>query len=205
MKIALKSAFVTMVRPFYGFGELKYEKNNGMKTAWILLAFAAAARLVRILYTGPGFSAFNPRTFHLLRELAGMGLPFFLFVLGNWAVSAILDGEGNMREIFSACCYALLPYLLCTFLSALLSHVLIPKEAFLISALEGAGTAWSAFLLFAGLTVMHQYTAGKTIAILLLTLVFMGLTLFVIILLASIADRLISYAASIISEVRLRM
>lgn len=205
MKARLKSAFVVMVRPFYGFGELKYEDKGSTGMAWALLVCAAMAHLVRLLYTGPAFSTFNPRTFHLLRELAGMALPFFLFVLGNWAVSTILDGEGSMREIFRACCYALLPFLLCTLLAAALSHALTPKESFLMSTLEGAGTIWSLFLLFAGLAVMHQYTAGKTVAILFLTLVFMGLTLFVLILLASIADQLISYITSVISEIKLRM
>ncbi len=205
MRAQWKSAFTVMVRPFYGFGELKYEGKGSMAAAWALLLLAAAARLVRILYTGPAFSSFNPRTFNLLRELAGMALPFFLFVLGNWAVSTILDGEGSMREIFKACCYALLPYLLSVLLAAVLSHALTPKENFLIATLEGAGTAWSLFLLFAGLAVMHQYTAGKTVAILLLTLVFMALTLFVIILLASIADQLISYVLSLVSEIKLRM
>lgn len=194
-----------MARPFYGFGELKYEKKGGVGMAWALVVCAAAAHLICMIYTGPAFSTFNPREFNLLRELGGMGLSFFLFVLGNWAVSTILDGEGTMREIFTACGYALLPYMLSALTATLLSHALIPDESFIITALEWAGALWSGFLLFAGLAVMHQYTAGKTVAILVLTLVFMALMLFVMILLASIADQMVSYLSSLISEMKLRL
>jgi hypothetical protein len=205
MREALRDAFRVTVRPFYGFGELKYEGKGSTGLAWVFLVLAAAAHLTLRIYSGLAFSTFNPRTFNLLRELAGMGLPFFLFVIGNWAVSTILDGEGSMKEIFRVCCYALIPYILASLLGALLSHVLTLKESFLISTLEGTGTLWALFLLFSGLTVMHQYTAGKTVAILMLTLVFMALALFIMILLASIADQLISYVSSIISEIKLRM
>lgn len=205
MREAIRSAFFVMVRPFYGFGELKYEKKNRVGMAWILVALAAAAYLIRMIYTGPAFSAFNPRTFNLLRVLGGLSLSFFLFVGGNWAVSTILDGEGTMREIFTVCGYALLPYLLTALVATLLSHMLIPDESYLIAALETGGALWSLLLLFAGLTVMHQYTAGKTVAILLLTLILMAIVLFVMILLASIADQIVSYISSLISEIKLRV
>jgi hypothetical protein len=43
------------------------------------------------------------------------------------------------------------------------------------------------------------------VAILVLTLVFMALMLFVMILLASIADQMVSYLSSLISEMKLRL
>lgn len=201
---ALRESFTIMVRPFHGYGNIKFESQGSVAAAWVMVALAVVTTFTRQLYAGVAYNTFNPSTFNLLRELASMALPYFLFVLGNWAVSTILDGEGNMAEIFQACGFALLPYVLASLLATVLTHMLTLDESFLITTLEGVGAFWSCFLVFSGLTVMHQYTARKTVGILLLTVAFMGVTLFIMILLASIADKLIAYIASIISEIKLR-
>lgn len=205
MMRSFRYAFVVMLRPFYGFGELKYEGKASKTVAWALAALALIAYFARMMYSGLSFSSFNPREFNLLRQAASTLFPFALFIVGNWAVSTILDGEGTMRQVFYVTCYALLPYVLATAAATLLTHVLTLEESFLISTLEGAGVLWSAFLLFAGLAVMHQYTARRTLWILIVTLIFMVLAIFTLILLASIADKLISYISSVISEIKLRM
>ncbi len=197
--------FRVMLRPFYRYGELKQEKSFSLPAAWALAVLALAAYFARMIYAGPGFTTFNPRQFNLLREAASVCLPFLLLVVCNWAVAAILDGEGTMREIFCAVCYALGPYVLMTLLGLLFTHILIPDEAYLISFVDTLGTAWTGFLLFVGLLTVQQYTPKKTLGTLLLTVVMMILSVFALILFASVADKMISYIGGIINEIKLRV
>ena len=101
--------FRVMLRPFYRFGELKQEKSFRLSVAWVMAILGLATYFARMIYAGPGFTTFNPRQFHLLREATSVCLPFLLLVVCNWAVAAIMDGEATMRETFCAVCYALVP------------------------------------------------------------------------------------------------
>ena len=201
----LRYSLRVMVRPFHGFGELKYEGMRSTGAALILMLLAGIAYFVRMLYSGVAFSGFNPFDFNLLRALVNLALPFALFVVGNWAVSTVLDGEGSMPEIYCAVCYSLVPYILAIFLATGLTYIFTLEEAFIISAIETAGLLWSAFMIFAGLMTMHQYTPKQTVGVIIVTFIFMGLAIFAMILLSGIWDKLFGYLTSLISELKLRM
>lgn len=197
--------FRVMLRPFYRFGELKQEKNFRLSVAWVMAILGLATYFARMIYAGPGFTTFNPRQFHLLREATSVCLPFLLLVVCNWAVAAIMDGEATMRETFCAVCYALGPYIIMTLLGLLFTHILVTDEMYLITFVDTLGSAWTGFLLFVGLLTVQQYTPKKTLGTLLLTVVMMILAVFALILFASVADKMISYIGGIINEIKLRV
>ncbi|MGN0764118.1 MAG: Yip1 family protein [Aristaeellaceae bacterium] len=201
----LMEPFRVMLRPFYRFGELKLERRFSPAAAWLMAVLALAAYFARMIYAGPGFTTFNPRSFNLLREAASVCLPFLLLVVCNWAVAAIMDGEGTMREIFCVMCYAMAPYVLMTLLGLGFTHILVADEVYLITFVDTLGAVWTGFLMFAGLLTVHQYTPKKTVGTLLLTVVMMVLAIFALILFASVADKMISYIGGIVNEIKLRV
>ena len=68
---------------------------------------------------------------------------FITWVVGNWALCTLLDGEGTFKKIFIYSAYALVPYIVCTFIAVILSNVLIKDESIWITAVQWIGLGWS--------------------------------------------------------------
>ncbi len=201
----LRYSLTVVVRPFYGYGELKYEHAGSLGAAFLLLLLALFTRVFNLQYTGFLFSEFNPFEFNVLRELTDILIPFLLFVVANWMVSTIFDGEGTMREIFQFSCYALTPYIIITIPATLLTRVVTAEEGVFITYILGFALLWSGVLLFCGNMTVHQFSPLKTVVLLVVTVAAMLLIIFVAILFASITDKLVDYIQSIYMEVRLRL
>ena len=59
---------------------------------------------------------------------AGMTGIFLLYVVCNWAMCTLFDGEGSMKNIFIVTAYSLIPYICGRLIGTLLSHILIRDE-----------------------------------------------------------------------------
>lgn len=109
--------------------------------------------------------------------IALMGAVFFLlcalFVLGNYLVASINDGEGSLKNIYVMLPYALSPYLVITPFVVIASYVLTQNESFIIAFAWLVALVWSAVLIFIGVREDHAYTFMETVKNILLTLFFM--------------------------------
>ena len=147
----------------------------------------------------------------LFRELAPENAPIFtyillfvggvvLWVIGNYMISAINDGEGSLSNIYVMTAYALTPYLIITPVKILLSYGLALNEGFIIQILSILGIVWSAVNLFVGVTEIHAYTVRETIKNILLTLFFILIAIIVIAMMTMIWSRVITFFEQIWGE-----
>ncbi|MDR1531205.1 MAG: YIP1 family protein [Clostridiales bacterium] len=197
--------FYVMIRPIYGFEEMKNEGKGSAPAAAAVALLAVFAFLLETHNTGFIFSTFNPNEYNVIRHLAGAAVPFALWCAANWCVSVVLDGEGSLKYIFMAACYALAPYIVFTLAATGLSNVLLYEEQMFIKYASGLGTLWSGLLLFTGSMVIHQYTVRRTVLSFVLSVFGILLMMFIAILFASVLDKIYRFAAGIYNEVRLRM
>ncbi len=122
------------------------------------------------------------------------------FILCNWLVTSINDGNGTLRQIFLVPAYGMLPVTGALLAVTLISHALTYNEAFLLTMLMIAGIAWSAVTVFIGLQTIHQYSFKETVMSLVLTLMFMLIIAIVLIILSMMWNSLRSFLFAVGKE-----
>lgn len=204
-KRQLRYALYIIFHPFEGFWDMKHEKRGGMGAAFTILALALFSFVARAQYLG--FS-FNPKTssdINLLLELLKIAVPFLIYCIANYCLTTLMDGEGTFGNIFMASCYAMTPIVLIQYPIVILSNVLTLSENTIVTFFTSLMIIWMIGLLFSGMMVVHQYSLGKTVGVALLTIVGMGIVIFIGLLFFSLIDKVYGFFSELYSEIILRM
>ena len=127
-----------------------------------------------------------------------------LWVVGNWCFTTLFDGEGNMKNIFIATSYSLFPVPIFVIISTVLTNVFVGDEAQIASMLVVIAYVWMAFLLIIGMQVIHDFSMGKNIIMLLCSLVGMLFIVFVALLFTTLASKMFGFVETIIDEISFR-
>ena len=71
---------------------------------------------------GEQFKVTYDKVFNVVPYITSTIVLFAAWVVGNWSVCTLLDGEGTMRNICVYSAYALVPYIAQTFICVVLSR-----------------------------------------------------------------------------------
>ncbi|ONI39509.1 hypothetical protein AN639_01565 [Candidatus Epulonipiscium fishelsonii] len=96
-----------------------------------------------------------------------------LFILGNYLVTSINDGLGNLKQVYMIPAYGAFPAVMSMLIVIPLSYVLVQNEAFVLSMIMWIGVAWSLLNIFIGFQTVHDYTFKETVFSLVMTVVMM--------------------------------
>ena len=132
-------------------------------------------------------------------------LPLLLYVVANWCFTTLMDGEGTLRDVFIAACYALKPYVLLSVPLLLLSHVLTAEEAVFYRFFNVVCWVWVIGLLFFGMLATHDYSLSRGVGALLCTVIGICLLLFIGLLFINVTQDVIGFVWDIYEEVSYRM
>lgn len=195
----------SVMHPFEGFEDLRWKKGGSMlyATIVILLWFVGA-----ILYDnayGYQFHASTEKMFSVVPYIVQTIALFLTWVVGNWSVCTLLDGEGTMKKIYIYSAYALIPYVVSLYVETLLSHILIQDESIFITLVQWIGILWSVVLLFNAIKAAHQYSASKNILAIILTIVAMAIILILLVLLVALFQQVYVFISSIYTEITYRL
>jgi hypothetical protein len=155
-------------------------------------------------FRGHQFTMSDPNQVNLLLTL---GVDFgilLLFVVSNWTFCVLMDGKATFKEIWIFTSYSLLPYILLHSAAIILSNVLTREEDIFLSFLTMVGIIWSLILLINGFINFHEYSLSKAIGSLTLTVLGMLLISFLIFLLYSLFQQVISNLLTIYNEILFR-
>lgn len=196
-------AFHLIVHPFDGFWDLKHEKRGSVRGGifWLLAATAA------MIYHEVGASWMsNPgkEDVNIIYSIATIIIPFFLWVVANWCLTTLFDGEGSFKDIFIASAYSLAPFVILGIPATLLTNILSLSEIAVAQLFFTLSLIWLAFLLFFGAMTIHGYTMGKNFLITICTFVGMIFIAFLIMLFSNLVTRMVSFVGEIITEVSYR-
>ena len=194
-----------ITHPFEGFEDLRWKKKGSMKIA-ILIVFLLFFQQVAFsrLYGFQYYSDYD-KIFNIVPYIFRSFVLFGTWVVANWAMCTLFDGEGSMKNIFVYSAYALIPYIAGYLIGTLLSHFLIRDEYIFIQAFEIIGTCWSFVLAISAMKAVHQFSFGKTIALILLTLVAMVAMLFLLVLLLTLFQQVLIFILTIYTELSYRL
>jgi len=197
-------AFHVIFHPFDGFWDLKHEKRGSFRAAITLFG----ALLVAFYYhaIGRGY-IMNPQGLYstFFGIILSVGAPFALWIIGNWCLTTLFDGEGSLKDIFIATCYALVPIVLIMIPVTIATNFVVAEEIDILNVLLAASYIWAGILLFFGVQVTHDYSMGKNFITILGTIVAMVCIMFIAILFTSLLGKLVSFVTNIITELRFRL
>lgn len=202
---ALAYALYVAVHPFDGFWELKYEERGRLRIALGLLLALTITMILERQFAGFVVNYNHPLELNSLNELKYIVLPFGLWCVANWSLTTLMDGEGKFSEIVMATGYSLLPLILVYLPNIVLSNVMTMPESSFYYLLQAVATGWFLWLLFVGTMTVHQYTVWKTAVTMLLTLVVIGIMLFLGLLFFSLIQQIVNFVYTIYLELSLRM
>ena len=197
-------AFHLILHPFDGFWDLKHEKRGSVRAGTtILLATIAVFYYDSI---GSGYVT-NPQGTYgtIFGAVTGICVPLALWIVANWCLTTLFDGEGSMKDIYIASTYSLLPLILTMIPATIASNFIVSSEVKTISLITGIGLVWMGLLMFFGTMVTHDYTVGKNIITVVATLVGMICIMFIAILFSTLLGKLVSFVTNIVTELRYRM
>jgi hypothetical protein len=201
----LKNPFYTMVHPFNGFWEMKYEQKGRLKVVFGILLLMVAFTIIKRQYSGFVVNFSNPMELNSINELKFIIVPFLLWCVANWSLTTLMDGEGKFTDIVKATGYALLPFVLIYIPQTLYSNIITNNESTFYYLMDAIAFLWFIWLLFVGTMTVHQYTAQKTIVTMLLTLIVIGIILFLGVLFFSMIQQMVNFVTSIYQEISFRI
>lgn len=202
-----KGQFVKHVitHPFEGFEDLRWKKAGSMGIAVFVVCMLFVQQVAYSRLYGFQYYSDYDKIFNIVPYIFKSFIIFGTWVVANWAMCTLFDGEGTMKNIFINSAYALIPYIAGYLIGTVMSHFLIKDEYVFIQTIEIIGTCWTFVLLISGIKAVHQFSFGKTIALMLLTIVAMVAILFLLVLLLTLFQQVLIFILSIYTELSYRL
>ena len=212
MKIKLQTILNDYVRfplyiclhPFDGYEEFKRYKKAKFSVGIVFILLFAYFQIFQFTNLGYLVNNNNPQDLNSLKEIFSVFLIVFLFTIGNWSVTTLMDGKGTYKEILMMTGYSLFPIVIIGFPSVVLSNFLTLNEMALFQLLIGIGYAATFWMIFMGVLNIHQYGLFKTILAFLATFVSVSVMMFVGLLFFDLIQQFISFISSVYEEFNLR-
>ena len=197
--------FHVIFHPVDGFWDLKHEKRGSVRAAIVFMLITVVALFYRAVGTGYVMNPQGTGTSSILMQVLVVFVPVLLFVIANWCLTTLFDGEGSFKDIFVAVGYSVLPITLTTVPATLFSNFVVSEELDILKLVITLGFIWAGFLLFFGTMVTHDYTMGKNLVIILCTVVGMAFIMFLGVLFTSLVMDMVAFITNIVSEVNYRL
>ena len=196
--------FHLILHPFDGFWDLKHEKRGSVRAGTTYLIIAIAATYYQSI--GAGYVT-NPQGNYISigNAIMNVCVPLALWIVGNWCITTLFDGEGSIKDVYIASTYSLLPLILTTIPATIASNFVLASETKMITLVTTIGFVWLGLLLFFGMMVTHDYTIGKNFITTLATLVGMVCIMFIVILFSTLLGKLVGFVTNIVTEIQYRL
>ena len=201
----LKYSLHVMTHPLDGFWDLTHEKRGSLAAANIIIGLAVIVEILRLTLTNFQFVTINMEYFNSVIVAMRILLPVGLWTLANWSLTTLMDGKGKMSEIYMAICYALAPGVIINIILIILSQFITFDEGAVYWVLAGFAALWTGILIFTAMMMIHDYSPVKTILSSLLTIVGMGVIVFIFVIFFSLISDAISYFMSLYKEIIFRL
>lgn len=195
----------TMLHPFRGFEELKEERKGSVGISILIVFLFFLVAVINRQYTGFIFNPFRQDKINVISLFSSTVGIFFFWVLSNWMVTTLMEGEGKFEEVWIFSAYSLVPYIICTLIAIFMSQFMIAEEAMFINFVRTLGTLWAAVCLFNATKAVHQFSAGKTVGAMVVSVIGVGVILFILVLMLTLFGQLIDFIVNVYSEILLRM
>lgn len=196
--------FHVIAHPFDGFWDLKHEKRGSLRAGLVIFAVTVVAFFYQAI--GQGY-IFNPTGSYstIITQLISVGVPLILFIISNWCLTTLFEGEGSFKDIAIAVCYSLTPLPILIIPATIFSNVVVANEKDIVTLIVTLAFIWAGFLIFFGTMVTHDYSMGKNILMVVSSIVGMAFIMFVALLFTTLLGKVAGFITNIFAELAYRI
>ena len=169
----------------------------------VLLLLAFGARMFYLYQVHFPLAELDVWNTTLWIEAVKFFAPIVTWLVALFAITAVLDGQCLFREVLMATSLAFVPYTLLSVFAALISHVMSRSEAFFFYLIVGVMWAWVLILIISGIYVMNDYSARKTFAVILISVLAVFLIWLIVILVYSLINQIGDFVSGVLQEIRM--
>ncbi|MDR0555121.1 MAG: YIP1 family protein [Treponema sp.] len=202
---SLRYSLYVCVHPLDGFWDLTHEKRGSLGAAHIIVAATVAVQIFKTTMTSFLFWSFHAEYFNAAMMGLQVIVPLLLWTVANWSLTTLMDGKGHLREIYMATSYALTPYCLITAAMVLFSRIITIEEGAVYQVFNTFAVVWTAVLIMAAMMMIHDYSPGKMLFSSFLSIVGMGVMLFIFLIFFMLISDCFAYVVSVVKEILYRM
>jgi tetratricopeptide (TPR) repeat protein len=200
----LAHGFYTLKHPLDGFSAIRHEGKGSLLGASFILAGVVGALIVQMYVTSFSFHSMYAGSTDITGVLTQFAAIWISWVVSNYLISSIYQGEGRFRDVVTGSAYALLPLILIGIPVALLSNVFTLHEASIYNFFFYFMWGWLGLLFFWQVQSIQNYSVGETIVNLLLT-VFTMIVLWVLVFIVfGLGSEFLDFMQSVYKEVSVR-
>jgi hypothetical protein len=200
----LRFPFEVFQKPVDGYDDLKRHQRFSNRSALIYLALFILTYVIWIYETNFLFNGIIPSEINIIEQLIGILVPFGLWVISNYLVCSIRDGDGKLSEVFQGSALTLLPMIITLPILTFISQGLTLNELFIYDVVFGIGVSFTVIYYFIMVKEIHFYDIKPTFKNIIITIftgiMLLAMTLIIIFLLGEVYQLL----ADIVQEVNSR-
>ncbi|HOQ63862.1 MAG TPA: YIP1 family protein [Clostridia bacterium] len=201
----LRYSLHVIVRPFDGFWDLTRERRGSMAAANFIVFMTLLTRILQLQYTSFLFVRVNWARINVFTQMLSILLPLLIWCVANWSLTTLFEGKGRMRDIYLGSAYSLTPYVLIQLPLILISNMVTVEEGAFYSVLSSISLIWCGLLLVVAMMMIHDYSLGKTLAFMVMSVFGMLVIIFVMMLFFSLVSDGIAYFVSLYKELSFRL
>jgi tetratricopeptide (TPR) repeat protein len=200
----LKFGFYLMTHPVDGYYGIKRENKASYLSATIYFLLFFMVYLIYIFETNFLFNPLIRSQIDIFEQVISIFLPYLLFVLANYLVCSIRDGEGSFKDVYIATSYSLLPAIIGLPLMTFISQGLTLNEAFLFDFGMLVIYVLTGFYLVMMVKEIHYYEMKATVGNILITIFTAIMILVVVFIVYLLLGEVVQLILDIIREVTVR-
>jgi tetratricopeptide (TPR) repeat protein len=184
---------------FYG---IKRQKKVSIFTATLLYFVLYIEHLFSKIYTGFVFNFTEVERLSLLSEASQILVPLLIFVIANYLVGSINEGEGRLKDVYISTIYSLMPLIIFWPFVTILSQFLTVNETFIFTSTTNILWAWSFINLFVMIKEVHNYSVKETLKIIIITIFTMLMIVAACFIFYILFNQVIDFIFEVLTEVR---
>ena len=192
--------FFTMFHPIDGFECIKQEKRWSLPLTFGILTVLFLTLTAKWFLTGFSFNTDRALDYNVFITLLQAFLIVGVTAIANWAVCTLIEGKGKLIDIVCMLTYSLVPFIITQLAGIVFSNVLMLDEGAFLTAVEIIGIVWSGVLIFTGFMTIHQFSFGKTVLSIIMTVIGIAIIIFLAVLFVGLLQQVISFFKSVWSE-----
>lgn len=194
-------AFKCAKHPIDRYYDIRVHKNGSVIAATII--YIVFFGVYMLYQTGKGFIYQYTKVEDM--DMGAVVVGFFailiLFIICNYLVTSITDGDGTLKQVYIIPAYGLMPVMICMLATIGMSYVLTYNESFILTVIMVIGLLWSIAVIFEGLSTVHDYDFKNTVVSLIITVAFMLIAAVVVLVVIIMWEQLYDFLLTVGKEI----